>query len=156
VLGADDGGEANLTYRWAMLTGPTGETVLHYQRHERGEEHEGDVRPIGELRLRVNHHRRGRLSVTSDVGVTVGKTLTSIRVTTAPMVVAPGWRVQYRAQGLDQFNILLPQQPAFFPGGWWPGRTHHPDGAVYVARTTTSVNAVLEVSSQGVTARTVV
>jgi hypothetical protein len=114
VLGADDGGETNLTYTWAVLSAPPGagptfsvngsnaakNTTVLFDR-------------AGSYLFQVTITDGAGLSVTSTVGVSVGQTLSSVMVSPATATVRPRRRVQLSALALDQFGEALVGQPLF-------------------------------------------
>jgi hypothetical protein len=114
VLGADDEGEANLTYTWQATADPAGaspafsangtnaakNTVVTFDR-------------AGAYTFLVTVTDAGGLTATSSVNVTVNQTLTSILVTPTAVTLVDGARQQFTAQALDQFSQPLAAQPSF-------------------------------------------
>src|SRR5262249_42445883 len=102
VLGADDGGEANLVHARALVSGPTGAlptfsangsnaaktTTVTFDR-------------AGTYTFQVTITDAGGLSTTSSVTVTVAQTLTSIKVSPSSSTVTQGGTVQLTATGYD-------------------------------------------------------
>jgi hypothetical protein len=158
VLGADDGGEANLTYTWVMTSGPMGahptfsangtnaakNTTVTFDR-------------AGGYTFRVTITDAGGLTATSSTGVTVVQTLTSIRLSPTTATVAPCGTVRFSAKAYDQFAIALVQQPTFT----WsvvkgPGKVS--GTGVYTAPVTimTTTTATVQVKAGGLHARAMV
>jgi hypothetical protein len=114
ALGADDAGEAALTYTWQATASPTGasptfgangtnatkNTVVTFNR-------------AGVYAFRVTIADTGGLTATSSVNVTVNQTLTSIVVSPSTVTLAFGTKQQFSAQALDQFTQPLAIQPSF-------------------------------------------
>jgi hypothetical protein len=149
VLGADDGGEANLTYTWQATTAPTGaspafsvngtnaakNTVVTFNR-------------AGAYTFRVTVTDAGGLTVTSSVNVTVNQTLTSILVTPSSVTLADGAKQPFNAQALDQFSQPLSTQPNFT----WSkasGRVSINKSGVYTAPSSGTGTAVVHAKEGG-------
>jgi hypothetical protein len=113
ALGADDGGEANLTYAWTATAAPAGaaptfaangtnaakSTVVTF-----------DKAGVYTFKVTVSD---GSLTTTSSVTLTVAQTLTSIAVSPASAGVALNGTVTFAATGYDQFGAALAVQPGF-------------------------------------------
>ena len=82
VLGADDGGEASLTYAWTTVTAPTG-AKLNYSANGTNAAKSTTVTfdRAGSYGVLVTITDAGGRSVTSQVSVTVSQTLTDIVLT---------------------------------------------------------------------------
>lgn len=128
VLGADDGGEANLTYTWALVSGPAG-VVFGANGSNAAKNTTVPLTQAGSYVFRVTIADAGGLSTTSSVTVGVAApppnpgtpppapggatpTLTSLAVVPAPGVVAPGHSLQLTATALDQLGHALAAQPS--------------------------------------------
>jgi hypothetical protein len=111
VLGADDGGESNLTYAWAS-SGPAGVTFS-----ANGTNAAKDVTATfskaGSYTFVVTITDAGGLSVTSAVNVTVAQTVTAILVTPGTATVVVQQKQQFTATAFDQFGSKLTTQPVF-------------------------------------------
>jgi len=113
VLGADDGGEANLTYTWRMTAGPTGaHPAFSANGTNAAKASTVTFDRSGSYVFQATITDAGGLSVTSSVSVSVVQTLTSLKVSPSSTTVAPGGRVQLSATAYDQFAIAMAQQPA--------------------------------------------
>ena len=111
VLGADDGGEANLAYTWSS-TGPA--AVAFSVNGTNGSKNTtASFTKAGNYTLQVTISDTGVLSVTSSIGVTVNQTLTSISLTPSPAPVYIGTTQLFSAVAKDQFNLPLSTQPTF-------------------------------------------
>jgi hypothetical protein len=83
VLGADDGGEANLTYTWASV-GTSPATISFSANGTNGAKTAtATFTPAGSYTFQVTIKDQGNLSVASSVSVTVNPTLTNVVVTPA-------------------------------------------------------------------------
>jgi hypothetical protein len=129
VLGADDGGEGNLTYSWAEVSGPAS-VSFGANNSNAAKNTTVPLSQAGSYVFRVTITDAGGLSTTSSVTVNVTApapppapgpgttppgvtpTLTSLSVAPSPGVVAPGRSVQLTATGLDQLGHALAAQPA--------------------------------------------
>ena len=82
ILGADDGGEASLTYTWATVTAPAG-AKLKYSANGTNAAKSTTVTfdRAGSYVFLVTITDAGGLSVTSQVSVTVSQTLTDVVLT---------------------------------------------------------------------------
>jgi hypothetical protein len=110
VLGADDGGEANLTYTWSY-TGPA--TVLFGTNATNAAKSTvATFTQAGAYTFSVLVKDVQGLTTTSSVNVTVNQTLTSITVTPATSTVNTNATAQFGATGFDQFNTAMVIQPA--------------------------------------------
>jgi hypothetical protein len=111
VLGADDGGESNLTYAWAS-SGPAGVTFS-----ANGTNAARDVtatfHQAGTYTFVVTITDAGGLSVTSSVTVTVAQTVTAIVVTPGTATVPLLQKQQFTATAFDQFGNQLATQPVY-------------------------------------------
>jgi hypothetical protein len=156
VLGADDGGEASLTYTWQATTAPAGaspafsangtnaakNTVVTFNR-------------AGGYTFLVTVADAGGLTVTSTVSVTVNQTLTSILVTPAAVNLADGAKQQFTAQALDQFSQPLTAQPSF---NWSKasGRGSINKTGLYAAPSSGRGTAVVQAKAGGTTGQATV
>ncbi|HLL89661.1 MAG TPA: Ig-like domain-containing protein, partial [Tepidisphaeraceae bacterium] len=113
VLGADDGGEANLTYTWAATTKPAGSNPVFAANGTNGAK--GSTVTFdraGSYTFTVTISD-GSLTTTSTVSVTVGQTLTTIGVTPASVGVNLNGSRGFAAVGYDQFSQPMAAQPSF-------------------------------------------
>jgi plastocyanin len=147
VLGADDGGEANLTYTWAMTVGPTGaHPTFSANGTNAAKNSTVTFDHAGSYTFQVTITDAGGLSAPSSVNVTVVQTLTSIKLSPSSATVAPGGTVQFSATALDQFAAALAQQPTFT----WsivsgPGKVN--STGLYTAPSTKTGTATVQVSA---------
>jgi polygalacturonase len=111
VLGADDGGESNLTYTWSD-TGPSGVTFSANGTNA-AKNATAAFTAAGSYNFTVTITDSGGLSTTSSVAVTVNQTLTSIALTPTSASVAENGTQQFSASGKDQFGATLSSQPTF-------------------------------------------
>jgi hypothetical protein len=111
VLGADDGGEANLRYIWAS-TGPAPVT-FSVNGTNAAKTATATFSRAGTYTFAVTITDAGGLRVTSSVNVSVNQTLTSISVTPGTARVTVLHTLQFTATALDQFGQALAAQPVF-------------------------------------------
>jgi hypothetical protein len=156
VLGADDGGEANLTYTWTMVSGPTGANPTFSANGTNAAKHTTvTFNRAGGYVFQVTIADVGGLSVTSRASATVVQTLTTIRLTPSSATVAPGGQVRFSAAGYDQFAIVLAKQPTFT----WKvvsGLGTVNSTGLYTAPRTRTGTATVQASAGGVQARATV
>jgi hypothetical protein len=112
MLGADDGGEANLTYTWSVVSGPAS-VAFSPNGSNAAKNTTAAFAQAGSYLFQVTLTDAGGLSTASSVVVTVSQTLTRIGITPTSATVAQGGSVQFTAIALDQFGYTLAVQPAF-------------------------------------------
>ncbi len=115
VLGADDGGESNLTYSWSPATLPAGAAPPTFATNNSNAAKNTSVTfsSAGTYVLQATITDAAKRSVISRVTITVNPTLTRIQVTPASTSVATGASQQFSAQAFDQFNKLIAAQKTF-------------------------------------------
>src|SRR5262249_24948555 len=102
VLGADDGGEANLTYAWSLLSGPV-PVFLNANGTNAAKNDVATFTQAGSYAFRVTITDSGGLSVTNDMTVNVQQTISSIVLSPASVTVAANGSQQFTATAKDQF-----------------------------------------------------
>jgi parallel beta-helix repeat protein len=113
VLGADDGGEAALTYTWAATNVPSGAIpVFSANGTNAAKNTTVTFNRAGSYTFTVTIRDAGGLMATSSVNVTVNQTLTSIVLAPASVTLANGAMQPFTATARDQFGIALTTQPA--------------------------------------------
>jgi outer membrane lipoprotein-sorting protein len=112
VLGADDGGEANLTYTWATTGTPPAPVTFSANNSNAARNTTATFTQAGNYSFQVTITDAGGLSTTSTVNVTVNPTLASIAVTPAAAALVEHQVQQFSAVGYDQFGQVLANQPA--------------------------------------------
>jgi hypothetical protein len=116
VLGADAGGEANLTYTWATTSVggvPPAPVSFTVNGSNAAKNTVANFGKAGTYHFLVTITNADLLSTTSSVTVTVAQTLSEILVTPPANSVGPNGTQQFSATGLDQFSNLMTPQPAF-------------------------------------------
>jgi hypothetical protein len=113
VLGADDGGEANLTYSWATTGTPPAVVAFSPNGANAAKNTTATFTKAGSYGFQVTIKDAGNLTVTSSVNVTVNQTLTAITVSPATASVNTGATQQFTATAKDQFSANLTTQPTF-------------------------------------------
>ena len=113
VLGADAGGESNLTYTWSTTGSPP--AVVNFSAN--GTNAAKDVTAMfsqaGTYAFLVTITDGGGLSTTSSVNVTVEQTATSILVSPAGANVQVNQQVHFSATELDQFGQAMTPHTSF-------------------------------------------
>src|SRR5262249_51750946 len=107
VLGADDGGEPNLTYSWSVLAKPVGAPDPTYGANgtNGAKATTATFGAAGAYTFLVTITDGGGLSTTDNVDVTVIQTLTSIVVSPGTAALNLNGTRSFTAVGLDQFSI---------------------------------------------------
>lgn len=113
VLGADNGGEANLTYTWTAAGTPPAPVTFSINGNNAAKQVTAIFTQAGSYTLQVAIMDAGSLAVTSSVPVTVSQTLTSLDVTPASAGVTVGGTQVFTAVGRDQFGTALTSPPVF-------------------------------------------
>jgi len=113
VLGADDAGEANLTYTWATTGTPPAAVGFGANGTNAAKSVIATFTRAGTYNFQVTLRDAGNLTATSAVGVTVNATPTSITVAPANASVLAGASQAFAATSRDQFGVALTSQPAF-------------------------------------------
>ena len=113
VLGADDGGEANLTYRWALTGAAPASVTFSANGTNAAKATTATFSQAGSYTFQVTVTDAGGLTATSSVGVTVNQTLTSIVVSPTSATVNISGTQQFTATARDQFATSLTTQPTF-------------------------------------------
>src|SRR5712671_4721507 len=113
--GADDGGEAALTYTWAPASGstPPGAVAFSPNGTNAASSSTATFTRAGSYTLEVTIRDAQGQSVTSSVAVNVSQTLTAVAVTPSSATVAPGGTQQFSATARDQFGQPLSSAPPF-------------------------------------------
>src|SRR5262249_8606225 len=111
VLGADDGGEAALTYHWDV-SGPAPVTFSANDSNA-AKNTTATFSQAGTYSFVVTVTDAGGLTALSRITVTVAQTLTSIVVTPGTASVVVRQKLQFTATAFDQFGAALAAQPAF-------------------------------------------
>jgi uncharacterized repeat protein (TIGR02543 family) len=113
VLGADDGGESNLTYTWATTGTPPASVTFSPNGTNAAKATTTTFTKAGSYTFQVTVKDQSGLTVTSSVVVTVNQTLTSIVVAPASTSINTSATQQFTATARDQFTTNLTIQPTF-------------------------------------------
>ncbi|HWE01815.1 MAG TPA: IPT/TIG domain-containing protein [Tepidisphaeraceae bacterium] len=113
VLGADDGGEANLTYTWAATGAPPAPVTFSINGSNAAKNTTATFTAAGVYSLQVTIADSSGLTTTSTVIATVNATLSSIVIVPPTTTVVIGANEQFVATALDQFGTALATQPTF-------------------------------------------
>ena len=111
VLGANDGGEANLTYTWASVGTPPAAVTFSSNGKNAGKASTATFTKAGSYSFQCTIKDSGNLTASSNVTVTVNQTATnSMVVTPATATVNLAKTQQYVAATRDQFGNPMPSQ----------------------------------------------
>ncbi len=131
VLGADDGGESNLTYTWTNTGYPSGATLAGFSANgtNAAKNTTAIFHGAGTYTFAVTATDAGGLSVTAPaVTVVVGQTLTSVSVSPSPKELTVGQSTPFTATGYDQFGNKMAAPPVFTWAVTAGGGTVSPSG----------------------------
>ena len=136
VLGADQKGEAGLTYTWATTGTPPAAVTFSANGTNAAKNATATFTRAGQYGFVVTISN-GAQSTTSSVNVTVNQTLSGVALTPASASVVQGGTRQFSASARDQFGQAMASQPAFTwsIGGDAAGATVSSSG-LYTAPTT--------------------
>src|SRR6185436_1058693 len=112
ALGADDAGEANLTYTWSLVAGPAA-VGFSPNGTNPAKSSVATFTAAGSYTFRVTVEDAEGLTVTDDVAVAVVQTATTAVVAPATAMVHPHGTQAYVATLLDQFADPMAVQPVF-------------------------------------------
>ena len=109
VVGADDGGEASLTYTWAATSAPPAAPAVTFSANgtNAAKNTTATFRRAGTYSLRATLTDAGGLTTTSSVAVTVQQTLTSVSVSPATSTASIATAQAFSAVANDQFGQPL-------------------------------------------------
>ena len=107
VLGADDGGESALTYTWATTGTSPGVVTFTPNASNAAKNTTLSFGVAGSYNLLVTIRDADGASVTSNVSVVVGQTLTSLAISPVTASVAPLGTAPFTASGKDQFGASM-------------------------------------------------
>ena len=113
VLGADDGGEAALTYTWATTGTPPAGVAFSANGTNASKNTTATFNLAGTYSFQVTIKDGSGLTVTSNVTVTVNSTLTTVVVSPPSAGVAINGTQAFTASAHDQFNAAMSPQPTF-------------------------------------------
>jgi hypothetical protein len=153
VLGADDGGEANLVYTWSMASGPSGASPVFVSNGANASKNDTvTFNRAGAYTFQATITDKGGLSTTSTTTVTVKQTVTTITVTPASVTLAIHGQQQFTAVAYDQFAQSFATQPAFT----WSkvsGIGTMSSSGLYTAPAKRTGTAVIQAAASGVAGR---
>ncbi len=107
VLGADAGGESNLTYTWSVSGTPPAAVAFSVNGTNAAKNTIAIFSKAGTYGLTVTITNASGHSTNSSVNVIVNQTLTGAAITPAVMTLAPGSSTQFAAVGTDQFGDIM-------------------------------------------------
>ena len=115
VRGNDNAGASSLTYTWSVIAEPSGAPAPAFSLNGTNSAQNTTVTfaAAGNYTFQATVVNPSGQSVTSDVTVIVGQTLTSVTVTPANSSITGGSVVHFTATALDQFGRAMSGQPAF-------------------------------------------
>jgi hypothetical protein len=112
VLGADDGGESNLTYTWSTVGTPPAAVSFSDNSTNDAKNVTASFSASGNYDLLVTITDAEGATVTSSVNVTVRAVLSSVRLAPANATLGRAEKLQFSAVACDQFGAALSSQPA--------------------------------------------
>jgi hypothetical protein len=112
VLGADDGGEASLTYFWATTGTPPANVGFSANATNAAKDTTVTFSRAGNYSFTVTITDLGGRSASSSVNVTVTQTVTSIAVSPPATSLTVSGAQQFAATAYDQFGAALSIQPS--------------------------------------------
>jgi len=113
ALGADDAGEAALTYTWATTGAPPAAVTFSANGTNAAKNVLATFTRAGSYTFQVTIRDAGNLTVTSNVGVVVSQTVTTITVAPASASVVAGGTQAFSASAFDQFAQAVSPSPSF-------------------------------------------
>ena len=113
ALGADDGGEAQLTYTWSVTGSPQGVVSFSANASNAAKNTVVTFTKAGSYALLVKITDAAGASTTSVVNVVVNQTLTNIAVSPSAVMIQSGATQSFTATATDQFGIVMAPQPTF-------------------------------------------
>jgi VCBS repeat-containing protein len=113
VLGADDGGESNLTYTWATTGSSPAGVTFSANGTNVAKSTTATFAKAGTYNFKVTITDAGGLATTSSVAVTVSPVLTTIVVNPGTASLHENTTQQFTAVAYDQFGVALATQPSF-------------------------------------------
>jgi hypothetical protein len=113
VLGADDGGEAALTYTWATTGTPPASVNFSVNGTNGAKNTVATFTKAGAYNLQATIKDADNQTVTSSVAVTVNQTQTVVTVAPASATVNVNATQQFTATAADQFGLAMSPQPTF-------------------------------------------
>ncbi len=111
VLGADDGGEAALTYSWSAVSAP-GPVAFGANGTNAAKAVTASFTRAGAYTLQVSIKDAGNQVTTATLNLDVSPVLTSLSVSPATAGIPLSGTQQFNASGLDQFAAPMVMQPA--------------------------------------------
>ncbi len=106
VLGADDNGEANLTYSWNVVAKPAGasDPTFSANNSNAAKNTTATFSQAGTYQFVVTITDAGNLNTSSSVNVTVNQTLSNVNVLPVTSTIGVTSTLQLSATSTDQFN----------------------------------------------------
>jgi hypothetical protein len=152
VLGADDGGEASLTYTWAATAAPSGAHPTFSANGTNAAKNSSvTFDRAGSYTFQATITDQAGLSATSSVAVIVDQTLTRITITPPSVTLRRGYQQQFVATAYDQFGQTMAGSQTYT----WSlvsGIGTISSTGLYKAPKQTG-SAVIQASSRGISAR---
>ena len=112
VLGADNGGEGNLTYAWATTGAPPASVAFSANGTNGAKSTTATFTTAGSYTFQVTIRDARALTVTSSVTVTVNATPSGITVTPPAVWIEQGATLGFSAAAVDQFGHAIGVTPA--------------------------------------------
>lgn len=113
VLGADDAGEANLSYSWGTTGTPPAAVKFSANGTNAAKKTVASFAKAGAYTLQAVIADAQGLTTTSSIDVNVSATVTSVVASPASVSLMPGAQQQFSAIASDQFGFSTSPQPTF-------------------------------------------
>jgi hypothetical protein len=115
VLGADDAGEANLTYTWSTVSSPSAYSTPSFSanRTNAAKNILATFYSAGTYTFSVTVTDAGGLSVTNNVTIVVPQIKSSIAINSTTVNLTSGASQQFSASELDQFGHSMTTTPSY-------------------------------------------
>lgn len=154
ALGADNAGEAALTYTWATTGTPPAAVTFSANGNNAAKSTLATFTKAGAYNFLVTIRDAGNLTVTSSVSVTVNQTLSTITVTPANPSVTVGTTQTFIASGVDQFGTSMTATYIWSLTGTPAGTSINSSTGVLTAGTTAGGPFIITATSSSKTGTT--
>jgi hypothetical protein len=111
VLGADDNGEANLTYTWAATVTPGASVTFSTNGSNAAKTTTATFTNAGSYTFQVSVKDAGNLTATSSVSVMVNQTASGVTISPASVTLDTAASQQFSATVIDQFAHTISSMP---------------------------------------------
>ncbi|HET7540235.1 MAG TPA: putative collagen-binding domain-containing protein [Polyangiaceae bacterium] len=147
VLGADDGGEAALTYTWSVSGTPPAPVSFSVNGNNAAKSSNVSFNKAGSYTFLVTVRDASGATAQSSVSISVGSAVTTVSVTPSTATVSPNATKQFTASMTDQFGSTMAAPP---PSTWSTSGGSIAQDGLYTAGASSGGPYVVKVSSGGV------